>query len=409
MAHTIVMGCQWGDEGKGRLVDLLSASHDMVVRFQGGANAGHTVIVQGRTFVLHLVPSGILTAGVDNVIGNGCVVDMTALRSEIDELRGAGIDLSPRNLHVSSAAHLVTPVHKVIDAAHGEAIGTTGRGIGPCYMDKVARSGIRLESLVDGTVLSRYRAQLAAWRSREPSLADDETLDSPQVLADMQETAQLVAPYVTDTPALIHAAHQTGRHILFEGAQGAMLDVDHGTYPFVTSSSTTIGAAYSGSGVFLPLDRRIAVLKAYTTRVGHGPFPTELTGALGAELRERGREFGATTKRPRRCGWLDLFQVRQTAMANGYSEIAVTKLDVLRGTSPLRVATAYSADGTVRYQEFEGWDTDITSASTYAQLPDASRSYLAFIESYLQLPVTMVSTGPERSQLLHRDREDSSL
>jgi adenylosuccinate synthase len=407
MAHTLVMGCQWGDEGKGRLVDLLSASADMVVRYQGGANAGHTVIIQGRTFVLHLVPSGVLREGVDNVIGNGCVVDMTALQDEIEELRRAGIDVSPRNLHVSSAAHLVTPAHRAVDAVHGEIIGTTRRGIGPCYADKIARSGIRLESLLDGSVLDRYRTQLAAWRLREPALAADESLDSPQVLADLQATAQAMAPYVVDTPTLIHEADRAGKRILFEGAQGAMLDIDHGTYPYVTASNTTIGAAYSGSGVFLQFDRRIAVMKAYTTRVGKGPFPTELTGALGDALRERGHEYGATTARPRRCGWLDLHQVRQTAIANGYTDLAITKLDVLRGISPLQIGVTRRADGSAEYQEFEGWDADLTSAGTFDQLPRACQAYITFIESRLQLPISMISTGPERSQLLHRNRPNA--
>ncbi|MBM4372587.1 MAG: adenylosuccinate synthetase, partial [Deltaproteobacteria bacterium] len=316
--NRIVMGAQWGDEGKGKIVDVLAAEADLVVRFQGGANAGHTIVAGGQRHVLHLLPSGILTPGKLNVIASGCVVDLEALAQEILATRDTGIEISPATLALSDRAHVVTPAHRHADRLQGAWIGTTGRGIGPCYTDKVRRWGIRASAILDGTFGDRYRAQSAAWQREVPAARDDPFPDPDLDLRRMEDALALVRPFVTDTRTLIHEAATAGRGILLEGAQGTLLDVDHGTYPFVTSSSTTIGGAFTGTGVFLDFQDRIGVLKAYSTRVGEGPFPTEETDPRGELLRARGREFGATTGRPRRCGWLDLPLVREACVTNGF-------------------------------------------------------------------------------------------
>ena len=361
MSNCIVMGSQWGDEGKGKLVDLLAAKARAVVRFQGGANAGHTIIAGNRKYVLHLLPSGVLTPGCVSVIGTGCVVDPDELAAEIDLLATQGVILTPKNLIISHQAHLVTPAHRELDKSEGSRIGTTGRGIGPAYADKARRTGLRAESL----------------------------------------TGKL-GSYVGDATQAIAEIARAGGNILYEGAQGTMLDLDHGTYPFVTSSSTTIGSAYSGGGVYLEFDWRIAVIKAYATRVGHGPFPTELTDKTGTWLQEQGREFGATTGRPRRCGWLDLHLLKRAFVISGFNYIALTKLDCLRGLESIHVATDRSGDDEPTYKVLPGWHDDIRNCRTFAALPSACREYVDFIEGELGQPVGIISTGPDRAETIVR-------
>jgi len=404
MPNCIVMGSQWGDEGKGKLVDILAAKAHCVVRFQGGANAGHTIVEggkEGRKFVLHLVPSGILAGNCVNVIGSGCVVDLKRLATEIEYLRTAGIPVGPDNLLVSSSAHIVTPVHRRLDQLEGGKIGTTGRGIGPCYADKARRVGIRMDSLLDGSFLSRYAA-LADEYAKGPASSPENTFRPEEELASLEKHAQAVRPYVGDAAATIAASADAMQRILYEGAQGTLLDIDHGTYPFVTSSSTTIGGAYSGSGIYLEFDWRVAVVKAYSTRVGNGPFPTELDNETGLELRKRGNEYGATTGRPRRCGWLDLHLLRKSFRINGFNYIALTKLDCLRGFETLNVAVGRDDAGTPVYRQLEGFGSDLASCKSFDSLPSAARAYVRFIEDELEQPVGMVSTGPGRDETIVR-------
>ena len=402
MPSTIVLGAQWGDEGKGKIVDLLAEGADLVVRFQGGANAGHTLKVGDRTVVLHLIPSGILRPGALNVIGNGCVVDLEQLAEEIEELRASGADVTPDSLLVSSRAHLVTPAHRFIDQLNGGAIGTTGRGIGPTYADKARRTGIRLESLLDGSLASRLQALNDEYSHLVRKLYGAELDGVAEATAALETAAPRMAPFIGDSAAAIHTAHRKGDRILYEGAQGTHLDLDHGTYPFVTSSSTTIGGAYTGAGVYLPFERRVAVVKAYTTRVGNGPFSTELDGEAGRVLRERGGEYGATTGRPRRCGWLDLPLLERSFRVNGFTEIALTKLDCLANLSPIMVATEEDPKGQPNYREMPGWTEDLSTLDEYSALPGPCRAYVELIEQRLEAPVSIVSVGPGREQTIQR-------
>jgi len=399
MTSTIVLGAQWGDEGKGKLVDRLAAQAQLVVRFQGGANAGHTVIVGGVKRVQHLVPSGILHPGVVNLIAAGCVIDLARLVEEIDTLAAAGVAVGPENLRLDTGAHVVTPVHTYLDRLQGSAVGTTGRGIGPSYADKASRIGIRLASLLDGTLEPLYRA-LHQHHAHVAAAAGEPYPDLGADLERLQAAAKRLRPLLTDGRALIRRALTSGQALLFEGAQGTLLDLDHGTYPFVTSSSTTIGGAYTGGGVYVPFERRIGVAKAYCTRVGNGPFPTELADERGAWLRERGHEYGATTGRPRRCGWLDLELLRQAVIINGFTELALTKLDCLTGLDPLVIAVGREADGSPRFQTMAGWHQDLQSVATRADLPETCRRYIELIEQLAGVPVTLISTGPERDQLI---------
>jgi adenylosuccinate synthase len=410
---TIVLGAQWGDEGKGKITNLLAEDADVVVRFQGGANAGHTVVIRGEQIILHQVPSGITSRGALNVIGNGCVVDLEGLAAEIDDLDGHGVRVTPDNLLLSSSAHLVTPAHKLVDRLHGGRIGTTGRGIGPCYTDKARRTGIRAESVLDGSLERRLadqarecRAVIDAARNCDvlASADFDAALAPDRVLA----AAGRLAPFIGDVTLAIHGACTSGKRLLFEGAQGTFLDIDHGTYPFVTSSTTTIGGAYAGTGVFVELGRRIGVVKAYTTRVGHGPFPTELTGSLEEMLRERGHEYGATTGRPRRCGWLDLHLVRRASIANGFTEIALTKLDVLSSLEAIDVAVGRDGAGAPVYETLTGWREPIDRIARYEDLPARCRDYVAFIERQLETPVVIISLGADRdATIVRQGRRDS--
>ena len=341
MAKYIIMGAQWGDEGKGKFVDFLADHANVVVRFQGGANAGHTIVRDGVQFILHIIPGGIISGHCLNIIGNGCVIDPESLVEEIVGLEKMGVAVTPEKLTISSQAHVVTPVHKFIDRMLNERIGTTGRGIGPCYMDKVQRTGIRMEDFIANDFHARYLEHAEHYKKITECVYNLEFIDIQDSLERLEKIRHQLKPFIKDSVALISDAISSDKSILYEGAQGAFLDVDHGTYPFVTSSNTTIGGAYSGGGVYLEFEKRIGIVKAYTTRVGAGPFPTELKDEVGEKLREKGREFGATTGRPRRCGWLDLHLLKRSCITNGFNYIVLTKLDCLNGFETLKVSVDY--------------------------------------------------------------------
>ena len=416
----VVVGAQWGDEGKGKLVDVIAEGADWVVRYQGGANAGHTVVLHDQSFVLHQIPSGILHPGVRCAIGNGVVLDPDTLFHEIDGLVADGIDVEGR-LYVSDRAHLVLPYHKLVDAesAASQAIGTTGRGIGPCYEDKVARRGVRvldlrhperLRQLVDAGV-AHANAQLQRFDSKK-RVTVDETVSLLERLADR------LLPLAEDVGLVVHRAIKNGAAVLLEGAQGSLLDVDHGTYPYVTSSSTTAGGAATGAGIApTEIDRVLGVVKAYTTRVGNGPLPTELQEPLAQRVRELGHEFGATTGRPRRCGWFDALVVRYAARINGLTDLAVTKLDVLDTLEELELCTGYEANGELytefpadvvlldqvqpRYEKFAGWRRSTADVRNLEDLPREARAYLDRIQELVEAPITYVSVGTRRDQILN--------
>ncbi len=403
MPNYIVLGAQWGDEGKGKIVDLLARKADLVVRFQGGANAGHTVIANGKKYVLHLIPGGIVAGQAMNVIGNGCVVDPITFNEEINYLKQQGVEVTPQKLMISSQAHVVTPVHKYLDRVMNKKIGTTGRGIGPAYTDKIQRTGIRLETMVQGTFLEQFKEQAHFYERLLAHHYEEPFINVKQAVEQLKEAQETIKPFIGDTVSLIHDYLSQKANILYEGAQGTMLDVDHGTYPFVTSSSTTIGGAFTGGGVFLEFDKRIGLVKAYTTRVGEGPFPTELHDELGLKLRQKGHEFGATTGRPRRCGWLDLKLVQRAQIINGFNYISLSKLSCLSGFETIKVAVDYDEHGQPVYKEFPGWNEEIEGVTQWQQLPRAARNYVQFIEEYLQVPIGLVSTGPDRQQVIFRE------
>lgn len=422
MPVTIVIGAQWGDEGKGKVVDLLSPQMDIVARYQGGANAGHTIAWGDREVVLHLIPSGIFHAGTTCVIGNGVVIDPVALMEEIREIEALGFPVEDR-LKISHNAHLIMPYHKRLDQAkeryrEADAIGTTGRGIGPAYVDKFGRTGIRVVDLLNpGTLREKLRTAIEEKNQILTQVYGDEELDVEAIVEEYVDFDRRIDPYVTDTAGYLTQALADGKRVLAEGAQGSLLDVDHGTYPYVTSSHPTAGGCCTGLGVPpTSIDRVIGIVKAYSTRVGNGPFPTELTGAFGEALREAGREFGATTGRPRRCGWLDLVALRYTARVNGFTELAITKLDVLAGLDGLKVCTRYRINGkeTDRfptdlttleraepiYESLPGFSGDLNVAETPDALPLAARDYLAFVAEEVGVPVSVISTGPRREETL---------
>ena len=400
MSTCIVMGSQWGDEGKGKVVDLLARGAQVVVRFQGGANAGHTIWHGDRKVVLHQLPSGVLTPGCLNLVGNGSVVDPELLLEEMADVAQAGVRPTPDNLAISSLAHLVTPIQKMVDGIAGGHVGTTGRGIGFAYADKARRVGIRAGALLDGSLEDAYHQQLEQhidWLSAQDEQAGAELLRRLELFS---RACDQLRPFVRDIRPELHSALGAGQNVLYEGAQGALLDLDHGTYPFVTSSSTTIGGALTGTGVYTHFDHRFAVVKAYTTRVGNGPFPTEQHGPIGDDLRARGHEYGATTGRPRRCGWLDLHLLRQATRASGYTGIALTKLDCLSGLPELKVATGRDDHGQPVYATLPGWTEDILGAPSVASLPANARAYIDFITEQLGVPISILSTGPDRDQTL---------
>ena len=403
MARYIVLGAQWGDEGKGKIVDLLAGRMDMVVRFQGGANAGHTVLIGDKEYVLHLIPGGIVSGKAVNVIGNGCVVDPLTFGQEMDYLLQKGIDVNPQKLVVSSQAHVVTPVHKYLDKVLNKKIGTTGRGIGPAYADKIHRTGIRLETILDGSFMVRFKEHLETYKEISAKVYDEPFIDADKALTEMQEAEKRIKPFIKDSVEVIAAYARKDKNILYEGAQGTLLDVDHGSYPFVTSSSTSIGGAYTGSGVFLEFDKRIAIVKAYTTRVGEGPFPTEQINEIGERLRRKGNEFGATTGRPRRCGWLDLKMLRRSFIINGFNYVSLSKISCLSGFDAIKAAVDYDESGRPVYKEFAGWQEEVEGITQLEKLPKNCRAYIDFIEEYLETPIGMISTGPKRSDIIFRE------
>jgi adenylosuccinate synthase len=416
-----VLGAQWGDEGKGKIVDLLTRHFSIVARYQGGHNAGHTVYAGGRKFVLRLLPSGILHEGITCLIGNGLVVDPQALFAEIDELERAGVHVGDR-LVISDKAHLILPYHRELDllseARRGERrIGTTSRGIGPAYEDKIARRGVRVGDLANTESLSEAVQQNVAARNR---LIADSTMDWRQVLAQLKEAWTRMAPWVADVSLFLARAREAGRSIMFEGAQGTLLDIDHGTYPYVTSSNATVGGILTGLGVGVKaIDGVLGVAKAYTTRVGEGPLPTELTGELGNRLRESGQEFGAVTGRPRRCGWYDAVAVRYAVRVNGLDALALTKLDVLDGLDELQICTSYRCRGATLtempgdlaqlaacepvYEKLPGWTSPSAGVRDFDRLPREARAYIARLEEITGIPAAVVSTGSAREDTIIRD------
>jgi adenylosuccinate synthase len=425
MGSITVVGAQWGDEGKGKIVDMLSAEADLVVRFQGGNNAGHTVIVDGERHVLHIVPSGILHEGKVCVVGNGAVLDPENFLEEVDALAAKGIDVSPARLKISPKAHLILPYHRILDAAReghsAEArLGTTGRGIGPCYEDKKARTGIRIGDLAEpGLVLRKITAALREKNVLFSSLYGLPVLDPDAVHGRLIALAPRLLPYLDDVSAVLLRARDEGKTALFEGAQGVMLDIDHGTYPYVTSSNTIADEAAVGAGVPGGLiDRRIAVVKAYTTRVGTGPFPTELDGPTGIHLQKKGGEVGATTGRMRRCGWLDAVILREAVRLCAPTSLAVTKADVLGGLETLQICVAYKFQGRVEeyppqtpnalarvvpvYESLPGWEDDIGACSSWDDLPPNARRYMERVEELTGTPIGLISVGPDRGQIIRR-------
>ena len=425
MANIVIIGAQWGDEGKGKIVDMLSAESDLIVRFQGGNNAGHTIKVDGKETILHLIPSGILHEGKTCLIGNGVVLDPEVFLKEVDALSAKGVDVSPARLGISPKTHLILPYHKVIDQAReakraGKKIGTTGRGIGPCYEDKVARIGVRAGDLTQPDLLrEKVRFALLEKNVLLKELYKFEPVDENSVLDSLLAQAARLTPYLTDVSAAVADAQAKGQVVLFEGAQGIHLDIDHGTYPFVTSSNTVASSAAAGSGTGPhALHRIVGIVKAYSTRVGSGPFPTELEDDTGSYLRAQGHEFGATTGRPRRCGWLDAVVLRETVRLNSLTEIALTKLDVLQGLPALQICVAYELDGKrldympqgegelarVRpvYEELPGFEQDISGCTEFAQLPESVRRYVERIEELAGVRISMVSVGPDRRATIVR-------
>ncbi len=414
----VVVGAQWGDEGKGKLVDVIAERADWVVRYQGGANAGHTVHIGEKSFVLHQVPSGILQPGVRCAIGNGVVLDVETLFSEIDELVSDGIDVEGR-LYVSDRAHLVLPYHKLVDgqSSASKEIGTTGRGIGPAYEDKYGRRGIRVLDLRNPERLRKLVERGVAHANMQLSISGSSKATADDTLAVLERFKTRLLSIADDVGLKIHRAISGGAAVLLEGAQGSLLDIDHGTYPYVTSSSTTSGGAATGVGIApSELDSVIGVVKAYTTRVGNGPLPTELEEPLATEVRTLGNEFGATTGRPRRCGWFDGVVVRYAARINGLTDLAVTKLDVLDTLDRIGLCTGYEADGEMydefpgdlsvldravpRYEWYPGWKSSTGEARKLAELPAEARRYLDRIEALVETPITYVSVGTRRDQII---------
>lgn len=430
MSVTVLVGTQWGDEGKGKITDIYAAKSDLIVRFQGGNNAGHTIIVGDEEYKLNLVPSGIVQGGKTVVLGNGMVVDVEVLNSEIEGLRGRGIDVG--GLHISDKAHMIMPYHKVLDGLmeskrKGKKIGTTGRGIGPCYTDKISRIGIRFGDLKNRGLLKERLEQACEIKNLQiRSLGGEQVFEPGELMQELLERAAPIMDLITDTSLLINDAIDQGKEVFLEGAQGTFLDIDHGTYPFVTSSNTVSGGACAGAGIGpKSIDRVFGIVKAYTTRVGEGPFPAELLNEIGDGIQQKGKEIGTTTSRPRRCGWLDLVMLRTSSRLNGITHIAVTKIDVLGGLDELQVVTGYEYNGEVlKYfpsdvdvvskcvpvlRSFPGWpdmtdeEVDRAVEQGYDSLPQSMKEYLDFLVSEMNVELGIVSLGPKRSQTIVLD------
>ncbi len=424
MSSVVVVGTQWGDEGKGKIVDLLTRYADFVVRFQGGNNAGHTLVVEGKKFVFHIIPSGILYEDKVCMIGNGVIIDPGVLIAEMDKLHQQGLSVNPDRLMISERAHLIMPYHACLDQAKEAAlsdnkkIGTTGRGIGPCYIDKVGRIGIKAGDLLDDAL---FREKLKFAVEEKNFLLTEKynaaPVDYDEIYRQFQDYAEKLSPFYGNVSVELDKARKNNQNILFEGAQGTQLDIDHGTYPFVTSSNTIAGNACNGSG-FGPahIDAVVGIMKAYTTRVGAGPFPTELFDETGNQLQEKGCEFGATTGRRRRCGWLDGVVVNDAARLNGLTGLAITKLDVLSGQDDIKIATAYEIEGKTLsampanvgqadrvspvYESLEGWKEDIETVREYDALPAQAKKYIRRVEEFTGVPANIVSVGPDRAETL---------
>ncbi|OUV62463.1 MAG: adenylosuccinate synthase [Gammaproteobacteria bacterium TMED119] len=424
--NLVVLGAQWGDEGKGKIVDMLTAEADAVVRFQGGHNAGHTIVVGDETTILHLIPSGILRQNVDCYIGNGVVISPHALLEEMTMLAARGVEVANK-LFLSDGCPLILPCHILLDQARERArgksaIGTTGRGIGPAYEDKIARRGLRLGDLSRmDRALEKLEAVLDLHNFTLKNYYQHEQCDYAQLADQLHTWSEIMLPMMTDVSARLHDLQQQHKKILFEGAQGTLLDIDHGTYPYVTSSNTTAGGVCAGSGVAPgSIDYVLAIVKAYTTRVGGGPFPTELNDSVGEELGRRGHEFGATTGRQRRCGWLDVVALRRAVHINGVSGICFTKLDVMDQLEELRICVAYTQDGQSfeslpfnadniencqpEYITLPGWQTSTVGMTDFAQLPQNAKAYISKVEALLNVPIDIISTGPERNENIIRKR-----
>ena len=427
----VVVGAQWGDEGKGKIVDVLSERFSVVARYSGGHNAGHTVTIKGKKFILQLIPCGVLREGCRGVIGNGVVLDPFAFMKEVDALRATGVRVNG-NLFVSNRAHVILPYHRMIELAAENApgrvkIGTTSRGIGPTYEDKMARSGLRVQDLLDKALLKKHIENACREKNTVAhALFNSEPIDPDKMYSDYAEVADRVAPFVTDTALLLNRAIADGESVMFEGAQGTMLDIDHGTYPFVTSSSATSGGAATGTGVPPNAITMVAgVTKAYCTRVGGGPFPTELNDEVGEALRKKGNEFGAVTGRPRRTGWLDLPLLRYSNMINGTGWLVVTKLDVLDDLTEIPVCVAYKVDGKETqeipaqasgyekiepvYARLPGWHCETYGIAEYDRLPAKAKSYLEFVEEETGAKVGIISTGPDREQTVFVEQFSRTL
>jgi len=425
MANTVIIGSQWGDEGKGKIVDMLSSGSDVIVRFQGGNNAGHTIKVNGHQTILHTIPSGILHPGKLCLVGNGVVLDPFVFLQEVDELNAQSVDVSPSRLGISPKTHLILPYHRAIDMARenmkkGKKIGTTGRGIGPCYEDKAARIGLRCGDLLNPDLVRiKIRTALQEKNVLFANLYHCDIMDPDTVADEILGIADRMTPYLRDVSEAIQDAVKSGKIVLWEGAQGVHLDIDHGTYPYVTSSNTVAGYASTGSGIGPDrITRTVGIVKAYTTRVGSGPFPTELEDETGKFLQENGHEFGATTGRPRRCGWLDAVVIRETARLCGLTDIALTKVDVLRGLPTLKICVDYEykgeriayppqgenalADVKPIYEELPGFSEDITGCRAFAALPATVQKYIKRIEALTGVKVSIVSVGADREETIER-------
>lgn len=424
MAVRIVIGAQWGDEGKGKVVDILSAEADYVVRYQGGANAGHTLKFDNTTIVLHLIPSGMFNGDSNCVIGNGVVVDPISLVKEIEQVEKHDVNLNNR-LFISSSAHLILSYHKLLDKLKEkrlgtDAIGTTGRGIGPAYVSKVSRVGIRISDLLNEDLLKeKIEKNLQDINRALESVYNEKTLRVQSIMEELKPVIDRITPFICNTTKLLHDALEEGKSVLLEGAQGSLLDVDHGTYPFVTSSSPTAGGACTGSSIPpTAITHAMGITKAYCTRVGNGPFPTELNDSNGEKLRKNGQEFGATTGRPRRCGWLDLVALKYAIRLNGMNEMTLTKLDVLDDFEEIKVCSGYMLNGeltedfpldsevvqqvTPVYKTFTGWQQSTRDISSFDTLPEKTREYISFIEEFTGVQFNIISTGPKRSETILR-------